>query len=83
MEVKIWGVLQGPTSINDIYDPEQLDNAPEGSKYFMVCKTEIDGEIADDNFWFDDFDSAYEWQKHFSESIDPIIVDMTSDPEYN
>jgi hypothetical protein len=83
MEVKIWGVVEGPISIEEIKDPEDLDFAPEGSKYFMVCKTEIDGEVCDDNFWFDDFDSAYEWQKHFSKSIDPIVVDMTGDAEYN
>ena len=83
MEVKIWGVVEGPISIEEIKDPGDLDSAPEGSKYFMVCKTEIDGEVCDDNFWFDDFDSAYEWQKHFSKSIDPIVVDMTSDAEYN
>ena len=38
MEVKIWGVVEGPISIEEIKDPEDLDYAPEGSKYFMVCK---------------------------------------------
>lgn len=83
MEVKIWGVIEGPISIEDVDDPDDLDYAPEGSKYFMVCRTEIEGEIADDNFWFEDFDSAYEWQDHFSKTIDPIVIDMTSDNKYN
>jgi hypothetical protein len=49
----------------------------------MVCKTEIDGEINEDNFWFEDFDDAYEWKKHFINSIEPIVVDMNSDGKYN
>ena len=83
MEVKIWGVVEGPISVEDVDDLEYIEDAPEGSKFFMVCKTEIDGEIADDNFWFDDFQSAYEWQDHFSKSIDPIVIDMTGNDQYN
>ncbi len=82
MEVKIWSVTEGPIGIEEV-DDEDLEYAPEGSKYFMVCKTEIDGEIHEDNFWFEDFDDAYEWKKHFTKSIDPIIIDMPSRPEYN
>jgi hypothetical protein len=82
MEVKIWGVTEGPISIDEVSE-EDLEMAPEGSKYFMVCKTEIDGEINEDNFWFEDFDDAYEWKKHFVSSIEPIVVDMNSDGKYN
>ena len=49
----------------------------------MVCKTEVDGELGDDNFWFEDFDDAYEWKKHFMKNIEPIVVDMPSDGKYN
>ena len=62
MEVKIWGVTEGPISIDEVSDQE-LEMAPEGSKYFMVCRTEIDGIIGEDNFWFEDFDDAYEWKR--------------------
>ena len=34
-------------------------------------------------FWFEDFDSAYEWKKHFMKSIEPLVVDMPDDSGYN
>lgn len=82
MEVKIWGVCEGPISIEEVPD-EELDSAPEGSNYFMVCKTEVDGAMGEDNFWFEDFEDAYEWKQHFAKSIDPIVIDMNSSDEYN
>ena len=51
MEVKIWGVTEGPIGIDEVSD-EDLEYAPEGSKYFMVCRTEIDGEINEDAAWY-------------------------------
>ena len=72
MEVKIWGIVQGPISIEDVDDSE-LDDAPPDSKYFMVCKSEIDGVMGEDNFWFEELEDAYELQKHFSKNIDPIL----------
>ena len=48
-----------------------------------MCKSEIDGVMGEDNFWFEDFDSAYEWKKHFMNSIEPLVVDMPDTPEYN
>ena len=49
----------------------------------MVCRTEVDGEMSDDNFWFEDFDDAYEWQKHFMKTIEPLEIDMTTMYGYN
>jgi hypothetical protein len=78
MEVKIWGILEGPTSV------EEADcDYPEGAKWFMVCKAEIDGVLGEDNFWFEDFEDAYEWQSYFSKSIDPLVIDMGNGPGYN
>jgi len=82
MEVKIWGVTEGPIAIEEVSELE-LEYAPEGSKYFMVCRTEIDGVVGEDNFWFEDFDDAYEWKKHFMKSIDPIVIDMSGTSAYN
>lgn len=82
MEVKIWGVLEGPIAIEEVGDSE-LEYAPDGSRYFMVCRTEIDGVVGEDNFWFEDFDDAYEWKKHFMKNIDPIVIDMDSAGKYN
>jgi hypothetical protein len=82
MEVKIWGVTEGPIAIEEVSE-EELEMAPDGSKYFMVCRTEIDGVVGEDNFWFEDFDDAYEWKKHFMNSIDPIVIDMNGTSAYN
>jgi hypothetical protein len=43
--------------------------------WYMVCKTEIDGMIQPANFWFETMDDAYEWQKYFARSIEPLVVD--------
>lgn len=82
MLVKIWDILEGPLAIEDMPKEEAYDK-PEGSKYCMVCKAEIDGVLGEDNFWFEDFDSAYEWKKHFIKNIEPIVIDIGSSPGYN
>ena len=82
MEVKIWGVTEGPIAIEEVSEVE-LEMAPDGSKYFMVCRTEIDGVVGEDNFWFEDFDDAYEWKKHFMKSIEPFVIDMDGTSAYN
>ena len=79
MKVKVWGVMEGPIAVEDIEDSD----VPIGSNYFLVCKSEIDGVMGEDNFWFDDFDSAYEWKKHCMKSIEQLDVDMPDVPEYN
>jgi hypothetical protein len=78
MEVKIWRVLQGPISVE-----ESGEEAPEGAKWFMVCQAEVDGVLGEDNFWFEEFDDAYEWESHFKKSIDPIVIDMDGSSGYN
>ena len=82
MLVKIWDVLEGPLAVKDMPKEEAYDT-PEGSEYYMVCKAEINGVIGEDNFWFEDFDTAYEWKKYFSKNIDPIVVDIGLLPGYN
>jgi len=81
MTIKVWGILEGPVNVNEIFeDDEGLDDllsmdVPDDSSWFMVCKTEIDGKIQPANFWFESMNDAYEWQKHFARSIEPLIVD--------
>ena len=79
MKVKVWGVMEGPISVEEVED----DSIPQGSNYFLVCKSEIDGVMGEDNFWFEDFESAYEWKKYFLKNIEPLVVDMPDTPEYN
>ena len=78
MKVKVWGVIEGPTSVD-----ETEEEFPEGAKYFMICKAEVNGVLGEDNFWFEDFDDAYEWQSYFKSHIDPIVIDMDYDDVYN
>ena len=67
MKIKVWGILEGPIS-------EERNETGE-DQWYLVCKTEVDGKIETDTFWFECLDDAYEWQKHFAKSIDPIIVE--------
>ena len=79
MKIKVWGVIEGPISVDDVVE----DDMPDGTKYFLVCKSEVDGVMGEDNFWFEDFESAYEWKKHFIKSIEPLVIDLPTQSEYN
>ena len=50
MTIKVWGIIQGPKEITE--EDADLD-APIGSSWYMVCKAEVEGEICDANFWFE------------------------------
>ena len=78
MIVKVCDVVEGPISVE-----ESPDEAPEGANWYMVCKTEVDGEMSDDNFWFEEFNDAYEWKKHFMKTIEPLVIDMNAMYGYN
>lgn len=80
MEIKIWEILEGPVAVEE-FDSEY--DVPEGSEYLLVCKVEIDGKLEEDNFWFEEFNDAYEWVKYFSKTAQPLIIDTGLDPEYN
>ena len=80
MEIKIWGITAGPIAVEDF---DEVYDVPEGSTHYMVCTVEIDGKLEEDNFWFEDFNDAYEWVKYFSKTAEPLLLDMGSDPEYN
>jgi len=40
----------------------------------LVCKVEIDGEMVVADYWFENFEDANEWVKHFSKSIEPLEI---------
>lgn len=80
MVYKIWGILEGPTSLEELIED---DGAPEGAKYFMICKVEYEGKLEEDTFWFENFDDAYGWVNHFKQSVEPLVLDMSSGHEYN
>ena len=72
MTVKVWGVVEGPINIDET--GQRDEDTPDDAMWYMVCKTEIEGKIEDVNFWFEDLDDAYEWEKHFATKIEPLEV---------
>lgn len=42
--------------------------------YFLVCLLEINGELYTEDVYVETFDEAYGMVKHFSTSIEPIII---------
>lgn len=71
MTIKIWGITEGPYSIDEIPENEVY---PDDSEYFIVCKVELDGKIEEVNFWFKDLEDIYEWKKYFSNNIKPLEI---------
>ena len=80
MEIKIWGITAGPIAVEDFDEDYDI---PEGSTHYMVCTVEVDGALEEDNFWFEDFNDAYEWVKYFSKTAEPLLLDMGSTSGYN
>lgn len=71
MTVKVWQILEGPISVDEI--PE--DEHPEKSTHFCVCKAEINGKLEELNIWFESFDDAYLWQSYFQTYIEPLELE--------
>jgi|TARA_B110000483_G_scaffold227148_1_gene288640 hypothetical protein len=71
-EVKVWGIIEGPISREDM--PER-DELPEDFAYLLVCKVEVDKKVDEHNFWFDSLDGAYEWKKYFDSNIEPLELE--------
>ena len=65
----IWGIVEGPMMSRDIPDcafpPDYV---------MMVFKVSRGEEVFDAEFWFDCFDDAYVFVKHFEENFTPIIL---------
>ena len=60
--MKVHRVLEGPFDIED------------GDEVYMLCLSETDGELEEIELYFDTFDEAYTFKKHFDKSIEPIIL---------
>tara|TARA_R100001082_G_C4352770_1_gene155356 strand:- start:1219 stop:1461 length:243 start_codon:yes stop_codon:yes gene_type:complete len=74
--LKIWQILEGPISIEDVPLEE---SCPENSTHFCICKAEIDGKIEEMNIWFESFDDAYSWFKYFKSHIEPLELSNNLD----
>ena len=71
MSVKIWGIISGPTSREDTPDSEDW---PIDAEFVLVCKAEVDGDVFDGNFYFEELNDAYEWSSYFYDSIEPLVI---------
>ena len=71
----IWGVLDGPISIDDFpeEDLEYMD-IEEGYEWMLVCKIEEDGAIGLANFWYQTLDEALQVKYYFDSNIEPLEI---------
>lgn len=68
--VKVWGIVSGPYSAEEVGDPD----LPEGLEWMLVCKVEVDGELTVAEYWFSSFEGADKWVTHFRTKIEPLEV---------
>ena len=71
----IWGVVDGPYSIDDFPEEELYDMGIEdGYEWMLVCKIEEDGEIGLANFWYPTLDEANAVKWYFDSNIEPLEI---------
>lgn len=68
-QTTIWGIVEGPVSSRDIPD---CGFPPDYA--MMVFKVSRGEEVFDAEFWFENFDDAYVFVKHFKENFTPITL---------
>ena len=74
-KVKVWGIIEGPVSMGG--QLAENNNEYPDNVYMNLCKVEIESKIEHVEFFFESFDGAYEWVKHFQKSINPIEIEHT------
>ena len=71
MTDKVWDILTGPISTEDLPD---LEEVPENMNFFLVGRIETNGKMEDTNLWFESLDQAYKVQKYFKGNIGPLEI---------
>lgn len=51
---------------------------PEG-KVTLVCLSELNGEVFNNELYFPDFNTAYKFKNEFYGSIEPIVLEYSDD----
>ena len=71
-ELKIHKILQEAIHSSEIEDEdyENLDS------FVCVGLVEVDGEISEEELYFEDLDDYYDIYKHLQVSIEPYVVEM-------
>jgi hypothetical protein len=72
-KILIWGIVDGPYSIDD-FPEEELEylDIEEGYEWMLVCKIEEDGAIGLANFWYPSLDDALQVKYYFDNNIEPL-----------
>ena len=71
----IWGVVDGPYSIDDFPEEELYDmGIEEGYEWMLVCKVEENGQVGTANFWYPTLDEANAVKWYFDSNIEPLEV---------
>lgn len=65
-DVKVHNVIDGP------YEDEEEDGV------WLVCLAEESGIMSEIEIYFDTFDDAYNFTKHFLTSIEPVILSQSN-----
>lgn len=73
-QVKIHRIIEGPFSGFDVDSP--LDEVCEEDYYFFLALVEIDGELSEEEVFFEDFNYFYEIKAHMDRSIEPYVIDV-------
>lgn len=74
-KVLIWGVMDGPYSLDDFLE-EDLDymDIEDGYEWMLVCKIEEGGKVGLANFWYPSLDEALSVKYYFDTNIEPLEV---------
>ena len=71
----IWGVVDGPYSVED-FPEEELSymGIEDGYEWMLVCKIEEGGKVGLANFWYPTLDEANAIKWYFESNIEPLEV---------
>lgn len=79
--VKIWHIIDGPFGLGDIPEEEWPFIDSYGNRVedydehvYLVAKVEYEGQVSDVEYWFEDFNSAYDVVKKLKTQIDPVVM---------
>ena len=68
-------MIEGPMHNSDLPLQEQEDYYGGDLEFFAVCKVEVNGKLEDHEFYFENFESAYQWKRYFEENMEAIEID--------
>jgi len=71
----IWGVVDGPYSVEDFPEEElYYMGIEDGYEWMLVCKIEEGGKVGLANFWYPTLDEANAIKWYFESNIEPLEV---------